>query len=83
MSFLLDTDIRSAHLRSVGSVSSRFLQYSGRLYLSVVSLGELYAWTLRKSSPPRHLEGLTALLSHMRVLDVDHEVAREFGEIRG
>ena len=82
MSFLVDTDICSAHLKNVGNASSRFLQYSGGLYLSAVSLGELYTWALRRKSPPRHLEGLIALLSDMTVLDVDQEVAQQFGRVR-
>jgi len=82
MSFLVDTDICSAHLRNVRSVSSRFLQNSGGLYLSVVSLGELYTWVLRSNAAARHSQGLVALLSDMTVLDVDHEVARRFGEVR-
>ncbi len=82
MSFLVDTDICSAHLRNVRSVSSRFLQNSGGLYLSAVSLGELYTWVLRSNAAARHSQGLVALLSDMTVLDLDHEVARRFGEVR-
>ena len=44
MSFLLDTDTCSAHLKNVAIVISRFLQYTGRLHMSVITLGELYAW---------------------------------------
>ncbi len=82
MSFLVDTDICSAHLRNTKNVSRRFLQHSGQLSISVVSLGELYTWTKRQESSPRHQQGLTALLSDMTVLDVDHAVAQRFGEIR-
>ena len=82
MSFLVDTDICSAHLKNVGDVSSRFFQYSGGLHLSAVSLGELYTWVLRSKSPPRYQEGLIALLSDMTLLPVDYDVARKFGEIR-
>ena len=83
MTFLIDTDICSAHLKNVQTVSNRFVQYSGGLYISTVTLGELYTWAFRSKSSPKHLEGLIALLSDMSILDVDHDVAREFGEIRG
>lgn len=82
MSFLVDTDICSAHLKNGASVTGRFLQYTGRLYLSVISLGELYAYAFRRSTSPRVIEGLLRLLSDVTLLDVDREVARKFGEIR-
>ena len=47
MSYLLDADICSAHLRNVGSVTGRLLQYTGRLNISVITLGKLLSWTLR------------------------------------
>jgi tRNA(fMet)-specific endonuclease VapC len=83
MSFLVDTDICSAHLRNTAGVVSRFLQHSGRLFISTVSLAELYAWASRRNSPPRHMDGLMSMLSDMTILDVDHEVAIQFGRLRG
>ena len=83
MSFLVDTDICSAHLRDTPGVGTRFVQHGGNLYISTVSLAELYAWTSREKSPPRYLDGLMALLSDMTILDLDHEVARQFGALRG
>lgn len=83
MSYLIDTDICSAHLRDVRVVEKRFVQYAGRLHISTISLAELYAWVSRAKSPPRHREGLMALLSDLAILDVDHDVARRFGELRG
>jgi predicted nucleic acid-binding protein len=49
MSFLLDTDICSASMKGLPAVSNRFVQYSGRLHMSTVTLGELFAWASRKS----------------------------------
>ena len=46
VSYLVDTDIISAHLRGSGAVTNRFLQYSGRLHVSVVTLAELKVWVL-------------------------------------
>ena len=39
MSYLLDTDICSAHLRNVPAVTSKFIQYTGQLNISVVNVG--------------------------------------------
>ena len=44
MSFLLDTDICSAQMKAERRVHNRFIQYGGRLHLSAVTLGELFAW---------------------------------------
>jgi len=82
MSFLLDTDICSAHLKGAPGVTSRFLQYSGRLHLSVVSLAELYTWALRSQAPPRRSQCLAELLSNLTLLDVDRDVAERFGQVR-
>ena len=63
MSFLLDTDTCSAHLRQKGKLASRFLQYAGRLHVSVVTVGELYTWALRANAPPQRLQSLLDLLN--------------------
>ncbi len=83
MSFLVDTDICSAHLKNIAKVSSRFVQSAGSLYLSAVSLGELSTWALRSKAPPRYLNALVTLLSDMTVLDVNREVAWKYGEVHG
>ena len=69
MSFLLDTDTCSAHLKS-NSLSHRFLQHLGRLHISAVTLAELYAWVLRVGAPRRRIDGLNDLLRDVAVLDV-------------
>ena len=42
MSFLVDTDTCSAHIKGNVRFTNRFLQYSGNLRISVITLGELY-----------------------------------------
>ena len=82
MSFLVDTDICSAHLKDVGRVTGRFLQYTGRLHVSVVTVAELFSWVSRANASPRRLQGLLAFLSEVNVLDIDLEIARRFGEVQ-
>ena len=53
MSFLLDTNILSAHLRRPSGLAHRFFQHSGRLYTSSVSLAELYDWVKGRHDPGR------------------------------
>lgn len=82
MSFLLDTNICSAYLKGDGRVFDRFIQHSGGLSTSTIVAGELYSWVFRARTKPDHLQGLVSLLSDLRVLPVDHEVARTFGQVR-
>jgi predicted nucleic acid-binding protein len=71
VSFLVDTDICSAHLKNVRIVTNRFLQYTGRLKISVITLGELYTWALRAKASPKRLQSLLELLNDVTVLTVD------------
>jgi predicted nucleic acid-binding protein len=80
--YLIDTDICSAHLRSAGGATARFLQHTGQLHISVLTLGELLSWTLRIKSVPKYQQALWKLLADVTVLDVDQAVAEKFGEIR-
>jgi predicted nucleic acid-binding protein len=51
MRFLLDTNILSAHIRQPARNAHRFIQYTGRLYTSSISIAELYVWAYRRSDP--------------------------------
>jgi tRNA(fMet)-specific endonuclease VapC len=82
MSFLLDTDTCSAHLKLKGNLTHKFLQSMGRLYLSVVTLGVWFTWALRARASPQQLQSLLNLLNGVQVLDVTEPIARKFGEVR-
>jgi predicted nucleic acid-binding protein len=82
MSFLLDTDICSAHLKQGRLLTNRFLQYTGRLHVSAITVGELFTWTLRASAPKDRLQSLLELLNDVTVLDVSEQVGRKFGELQ-
>ena len=82
MSFLLDTDTCSAHLKQRTSVTSKFMQYTGRLHLSVITLGELLTWALRAKAPSQRFQGVQSLLTDVNLLDVSEDVARRFGQLR-
>ena len=82
MSFLIDTDTCSAHLKEKSAVTGRFLQYTGQLHISVVTMGELFTWAMRANAPPRRMESLQHLLADTKVLDLNGAVAQEFGRVR-
>jgi tRNA(fMet)-specific endonuclease VapC len=82
LSFLLDTDICSAYLRGNGSVHGRVLQYGGRLYISAITAGELFAWALRATASPKRWSEMAAFFRDVTTLPVDQDVALKFGELR-
>jgi len=84
VSFLLDTDICSVHLRRPSGLTHRFIQYAGRLHISTVVLGELYAWAYFRHNPTRLLTMIEEeLLPDVHVLPYDDRCAWEFGRLRG
>jgi tRNA(fMet)-specific endonuclease VapC len=82
VSFLLDSDTCSAHLKQVPAVTSKFLQYAGRLHISTLKVGELFTWSSRAKAPPKRMQSLLDLLDDVTILDVTEMVGRRFGEVR-
>lgn len=82
MSFLLATDTCSAHLKLKGPVNNRFLQYIGGLYVSTITLGELYVWAMRLTAPQRRMEALQAMLADVVVLEVTAPVAEAYRRLQ-
>lgn len=84
MSYLLDTNICSAHLKRPSGLVHRFIQHSGRLYLPTIVLGELYAWAYRRNDPQTLIQQIEqGLLADLIVLDFDSACAETFGRERG
>jgi tRNA(fMet)-specific endonuclease VapC len=83
MSFLLDTDVCSAHFRRPSGFSHRFIQHSGRLFVSSVVLGELYAGAFHYPDPAPLLDRIAELLQDLPVIPFDEVCARRFGLVRG
>ncbi|MBN2291331.1 MAG: type II toxin-antitoxin system VapC family toxin [Pirellulales bacterium] len=83
MSFLLDTNICSAHLRNPAGLTHRMLQYSGRLFTSEIVVAELYAGAFHKALSGPLLTGIDDFLTDIRVLPFDRACALSFGQIRG
>ncbi len=83
MSFLLDTDIRSAHMRRPAQLARRFIQYTGRLAIPTIGLGELYAGAYKHPTPTKLLGLISDLLQEVSVLDFDAACAERFGRERG
>jgi predicted nucleic acid-binding protein len=83
MSFLLDTNIASAHLKRPRGLIQRFIQHSGLLYISTVSLAELYVWVNQASDPESRVQAVERMLQHeVRALPFDEACAQRFGQLR-
>jgi tRNA(fMet)-specific endonuclease VapC len=83
MSFLLDTNILSAHLRRPSGLAHRFFQYSGQLYTSSVALAELFVWAHKRPDPTKVVNAIDELLfEEVALLDYDRDCASEFGRVR-
>lgn len=83
MSFLLDTNTMSAHLRRPRGLVHRFTQHSGLLYTSTVNLAELYVWAFRAPDPTPRMEAIDRLLRfEVSLLPYEEESAKTFGRIR-
>ncbi len=83
MSFLLDTNILSAHLRRPAGLAHRFFQYSGRLYTSSVVLAELLVWAYNRPVPTKLLAGIDQMLSEeVSLLEYGRGCADKFGQVR-
>lgn len=84
MSFLLDTNICSAHLKRSAGLMHRFVQHSGQLYISTLVSAELYTWAHQRSDPRALAERTEReFLADVGVLDFDSDCARKFGAVRG
>lgn len=82
MTFLLDTNICSAHLRGPSGLMHRFVQHSGRLSVPSVVLAELYTMAYGKADPRPVLQQICDLLRDVQLIPFDQASAEEFGRLR-
>lgn len=82
MSYLLDSDTISAHLKCPNAIAKFLLQYMGRVSVSVFSLGEIMTWAHRRSAPPTRLLAIQQLFDDLEVLPATPQIAEEFGRLR-
>ena len=88
MSFLLDTNICSAHMKPPGGLAHRLTQHSGRLWMPTIVLAELYAGAHLLNRPDPILAGIQDLRQDVGLIDFDETCADVRGqdnrcEIRG
>ena len=76
MTFLLDTDTCSAHMRRPAQLSHRFIQHIGQLAISSVTLAELYAGAYKHSQTNRLLALIGDLRQEVQELECYSAVAQ-------
>jgi tRNA(fMet)-specific endonuclease VapC len=82
MSYLLDTNIVSVHLRRPAGLTHRFIQHFGRLSIPTLVLAELYAWAHGRDDPAPVVEKIRLLLEDVELLGFEQESAERFGMIQ-
>jgi tRNA(fMet)-specific endonuclease VapC len=83
MSYLLDTNVLSAHMRRPAGLQHRFVQHSGRLYASSIALAELYDWTYRRPDPNAAMAAVDKMLLYeVAIIEFDNDCAKECGRLR-
>jgi tRNA(fMet)-specific endonuclease VapC len=83
MTYLLDTNICSAHMRRPGGLAHRFLQHMGRLAIPTIVLAKLYAGAYKSAGSRRLLALIGDLLSEVNVIAFDADCAEQYGILRG
>ncbi|MCC6509437.1 MAG: type II toxin-antitoxin system VapC family toxin [Pirellulaceae bacterium] len=83
MKFLIDTNICSAYLKGDRNVWGKFLQYSGGSAISVITAGELWTWVQRGNAGARSKQTVIEFIDSMDIIDVDLQIALEYGRLRG
>ena len=82
MSFLLDTDICSAHFKGDRQVWQKAMQHGGQLNISAITVGELSTWASRQGVSAKRRQVLKDFLKIVNVLDVAQIVGEKIEKIR-
>jgi tRNA(fMet)-specific endonuclease VapC len=70
-------------MRRPAKLTHRFIQYTGQIAISTVTLAELYAGAYKHSQASRLLALIADLLQEVQVIDFDSTCAERFGQVRG
>lgn len=82
MSFLLDTNVVSAHVRRPTLLAHRLLQHAGRLFVPAIVEAELCVWAYQRDDPTRLLAPIREFLKDCQMIPFDSACADRFGRTR-
>lgn len=84
LSFLIDTDWVIDHLNAVAEVTRRLKELEPQgLALSIISAAELWEGVYFSRDQKRSQMALEAFLSGVSIVNLDEEVCKRFGHLRG
>lgn len=84
LSFLIDTDWVIDHLNAVAEVTRRLKELEPQgLALSIISVAELWEGVYFSRDQKRSQLMLEVFLSGVTILNLDEEVCKRFGQLRG
>lgn len=84
LSFLIDTDWVIDHLNAVAEVTRRLKELEPQgLALSIISAAELWEGVYFSRDQKRSQAMLEAFLAGVTILNLDEEVCKSFGHLRG
>ena len=83
MSFLLDTDTCSGHIKRPAGLAHRFIQHAGRLWMPSVVLAELRAGAYLRPDPDPLLRKIDELLAEVEVIPFDRVAVEIYGQVFG
>jgi tRNA(fMet)-specific endonuclease VapC len=69
-------------MRRPAALAHRFIQHTGQLGISSVTLAELYAGAYKHSQAWRLLALIGDLRQEVEIIDFDSECAEKFGQVR-
>jgi len=83
--YLLDTDVLIAFLRGKNVVLKQqigaWIQQDIPVYMSIISLGELYLGAFKSQNPPKNLSLVNLLKEQVDILTLTENVVLLYGEI--
>ncbi len=83
LKYMLDTNIVIYTMKNrPEQVRERFKQYTGKLCISSVTLGELVFGAEHSQHAERNLADIEAMIARLEVLSFDNKAAYHFGRIR-
>jgi len=82
VSYLLDTDTCSAHLKHHPAVFSKVMLHFGNLHISAITAGELLTWGNRANAAKSRLADTRDFLSAVATQNIDLAIAERFALLR-
>ena len=83
MNYLIDTDIAIEYLRGNQKAISKLMEFSfEKLFISTLSLAELFYGVYRSNNQEKHTNGLLLFLEKVELVSINFEICKLFGKTK-